>query len=528
MGRASNLIRILLIEDDENDAFLVERRLRHDGLAFELERVDTADAMTAALHRQTWDVVLSDFTMPQFSGLKAFDVLRGMEHDIPFIFVSGTVGEDVAVSAMKLGAADYLLKGDLARLAPAIQREVREREAREAHARVEQELRETLEAKEEQLRQSQKMEAIGRLAGGVAHDFNNMLSVILGYSELAASGLGPGDERFEHLREVRTAGKRAADLTKQLLLFSRHQTIDRQVLDLNALLVNMERLCRRLLGEDVEFVCRTLDSPARIRANSGHLEQVLMNLVVNARDAMPQGGRLTIEISNVELTATSVAGALPIAPGNYVRLGVSDTGIGMDRATRARIFEPFFTTKERGKGTGLGLSTVFGIVQQSEGTIEVLTEPGRGTTFHVYFPRVQAAVCAPAKTVPPPTLRGTETILLVEDEAGVRRVARTILRRYGYSVLEAGSPEEAVSLCEQHPEIRLILSDIVMPKMSGPELSRLLRCRRPGAHVLFMSGYTDDSLARYPLEAGEAFLQKPFTPESLTGKVREALDSPTS
>jgi CheY-like chemotaxis protein len=296
------------------------------------------------------------------------------------------------------------------------------------------------------------------------------------------------------------------------------------VLDLNALVRATEKLCRRLLGEDVEFVCRTVDSPARIRANPGHIEQVLLNLVVNARDAMPQGGRLTIETANVLLTDTSIVRALPIAPGAYVRVSVTDTGVGMDRATRERIFEPFFTTKERGKGTGLGLSTVFGIVQQSAGTIEVLSENGRGTTFNVYFPREDAAVDAPATTLPPPTLRGTETILLVEDDDGVRAIARTILRRNGYSILEAGTPEQAISLCAKHSEIRLIVTDVIMPKMSGPELSRHLRRHRPGARVLFMSGYTDDSLTRYPLEAGEAFLQKPFTPDSLLRKVREVLE----
>ncbi len=480
--------------------------------------------MTTALERQPWDVVLSDFTMPQFSGLKAFDLLRATARDIPFIFVSGTVGEEVAVKAMKRGAADYLLKGDLARLVPVIQREVRERDSRKAQDQVEHQLRESLQAKEDQFRQSQKMDAIGRLAGGVAHDFNNMLSVILGHAELAAAGFPHDDERLGHLREVRNAGNRAADLTKQLLLFSRHQAAEREVLDVNALIAGMEKPCRRLLGENVAFASRAIGAPARIRANSGYVEQVIMNLVVNARDAMPGGGQLTIETTTVSLTDTSTLGALPVAPGSYVRIRVSDTGTGMDRATRERIFEPFFTTKERGKGTGLGLSTVFGIVQQSEGTIEVLSEPGRGTTFVVYFPSVEATVAAATTQASPPTLRGNETVLVVEDEDGVRAVARAILRRYGYTVLEAYLPEEAVSLCEKHPEIRLILSDVVMPNMSGPELARRLHALRPDVRVLFMSGYTDDSLARYPLAPGDAFLQKPFTPASLARKLREVLD----
>jgi two-component system, cell cycle sensor histidine kinase and response regulator CckA len=524
MGDRANRLRILLVEDDENDAALVERRLRRDGLAVELQRVDTAEAMRAALAERPWDVVLSDFTMPQFSGLKAFDLLRETARDIPFIFVSGTVGEEVAVRAMKLGAADFLVKADLARLAPAIEREVRERDARAAQVQVERELRAALEAKEEQLRQSQKMEAVGRLAGGVAHDFNNMLSVILCYAEIASAGLPSDDERLGHLWEIRSAGKRAADLTKQLLLFSRHQDVERRVLDLSPLIGGMEKLCRRLLGEDVEFVHRTLESSARVRVRSGHVEQLVMNLAVNARDAMPTGGRLTIETSNVLLRDTTGLGAIPIAPGAYVRISVSDTGTGMDRATQARIFEPFFTTKERGKGTGLGLSTVFGIVQQSEGTIDVISEPGKGTTFHVYLPRVDAAVDATTKNATSLTLRGNETVLVVEDEDGVRGAVRTILRGYGYQVLEARSPDEAISVCDSHSEIRLVLSDIVMPQMSGPELSRLLRAPRPEMRVLFMSGYTDDALTRYPLAADEAFLQKPFTPESLASKLREVLD----
>jgi two-component system cell cycle sensor histidine kinase/response regulator CckA len=524
MSEASRVIRVLLVEDDEDDALLVEARLRRDGLNIETFRVDSAEAMLAALEAKPWDIVLSDYSIPGFSGLMAFDILRTSALDVPFIFVSGTVGEDAAVKAMRLGAADYLLKGDLGRLAPAILREVRERWKRDEQAALEIQLRETIEAKEEQLRQAQKMEAIGRLAGGVAHDFNNMLSVIICNAELASVESISDQDRLEHLEEIREASKRAAELTKQLLLFSHHQDPERRVLDLNPLVASTQQLCRRLVGADIELVVRAADSAARVRANAGHIEQVLMNLVVNARDAMPHGGRLTLETTNLELKDTTGLGALSIRPGPYVRVSVADTGIGMDEGTQARIFEPFFSTKERGKGTGLGLSTVFGIVQQSQGTIDVQSEPGRGTTFHVYLPRVEAPVEQAMMPTQPPTMQGTETILVVENEDGVRNVARTILRRQGYTVLEASTPEAALALFDRHPEIRLVLSDIVLPRMNGVELARALRGRRAHARILFMSGYTDETRMRYPITEGDALLQKPFTPESLARKVRERLD----
>jgi two-component system, cell cycle sensor histidine kinase and response regulator CckA len=517
-------LRVLLVEDSRDDAALLERTLRRDGLNLVVERVETATEMNDALDHRSWDVVLSDFTMPAFSGMAAFDLLRLKALDIPFIFVSGTVGEEVAVKAMKLGASDYFLKGNLARLAPAIEREVREREGRDARRRAEHELRQS----EEQLRQSQKMEAVGRLAGGVAHDFNNMLSVILSYVDLMASDFAPDDSRLADLAEIRNAGKRAADLTKQLLLFSRQPAIETKVLDLNELLANVRNLLARAAGDDVELVCRFGESPARVQANPGHLEQVLMNLVVNARDAMPGRGRMTIETSEVELTHGRKLGTLAAAPGPYVRIAVSDTGTGMDRETRERIFEPFFTTKVRGKGTGLGLSTVFGIVQQSGGAIEVTSELGRGTTFEVYLPRVNASVDTVASAVPPPTVRGTETILVVEDEDAVRAVVCNILSRQGYETIGARSPEEALVLCREHQGIGMLLSDIVMPHMSGIELSRLVVEGRPAIRVLLMSGYADEGLERYELDSNVAFLQKPITPESLTRRVREVLDRPES
>jgi PAS domain S-box-containing protein len=383
---------------------------------------------------------------------------------------------------------------------------------------------------EEQLRQAQKMEAIGSLAGGVAHDFNNVLSVILSYSELILDDLQGNDPLRGDVEQIQTAGKRAADLTRQLLMFSRQQVIEPKVLDLSALLVGMDKMLRRILGEDIGLVSSPGAALGRVRADPGSIEQVVMNLVVNARDAMPTGGKLTLETSNVELDEGFAREHHAAKPGPYVMLAVSDTGTGMDKATRARIFEPFFTTKEKGKGTGLGLSTVFGIVQQSDGHVWVYSEPGKGTTFKIYLPRVDAAVEEVPARLAVGSLHGSETILLVEDEEQVRAVARGILRKHGYLVLDAGHAGEALLLCEKHPApIHLLLTDVVMPQMSGPELAKRLIALRPDMKVLCMSGYTDDAALRHGvIESGIAYLQKPLTVESLTRRVREVLDSTRS
>jgi CheY-like chemotaxis protein len=362
----------------------------------------------------------------------------------------------------------------------------------------------------------------------VAHDFNNLLTIIGGYSQLLLARLGPEDPSRAHLNEIKQAGDRAGALTRQLLAFSRRQVLAPQVLDLKAVVANVEKMLRRLIGEDIELI--TLAGPAlgRVKADPSQIEQVIMNLAVNARDAMPQGGKLTIEIANVDLDEDFARSHVPTKPGRYVMLALSDTGIGMDAETRARIFEPFFTTKEKGKGTGLGLAMVYGVVKQSGGYIWVDSEPGRGATFKVYLPL--AEVDAEAAELPLVRIgmpQGSETVLVVEDEAAVRWLVRGVLESTGYRVLEARHGFDALMVCHQYKEpIDLVLTDVVMPEMSGRELVERLALLQPDTKVLYMSGYTDDSLVHHGvLETGIAFLQNPFMPQALARKVRDVLDA---
>jgi two-component system, cell cycle sensor histidine kinase and response regulator CckA len=378
---------------------------------------------------------------------------------------------------------------------------------------------------EKQLRQAQKMEAIGQLTGGIAHDFNNLLGVIIGYSDLLEQDSTQSDSLRRKCQQIKKAGQSAASLTRQLLAFSRRQVLEPRVLNLNAVVANLEKMLLRLIGEDIDFSSALDPELGSIKADPGQIEQVIMNLVVNARDAMPEGGRLTIASANVDLDEDYARRHPPTAPGPYVVLTVSDTGCGMDAETQTHIFEPFFTTKEVGKGTGLGLSTVYGVVRQSDGHIWVYSEPGHGTTFRIYFPRVEKArQIEKPDTGSPRSWRGTETVLLVEDQEALREFTRELLVDNGYRVLEAALPDDAVEIARQHNGlIDLLITDVVMPGMNGRVLADRLAATRPQMGVVYMSGYT--SFTHRELLDSEAVVAKPFTRETLLRKVREVLES---
>jgi len=648
-------LRILIVEDLPADAELMERWLREAGIEFASRRVDTREDFSKQLEEFSPELIPSDYSMPRFSGLEALELVKERCPALPLIIVTRSMSEETAVECLKRGAADYLVKENLARLGPAIERTLENKRIREEKERAEEEIRISrevlarerdllsslldnipdriyfkdtesrfvrinkatsdmlglsdpeqavgkkdfdffteeyakyshqgeqelmrsgkaivgLEAKEtwpgrkdtwvsttkvplrgpegdiigligisrditeqkmleEQLRQSQKMEAIGRLAGGVAHDFNNMMTVVNGYSEFLLSKLNKGGAEHKYAEEIMKAGKKASSLTQQLLAFSRKQVLQTRAVNLNALVTDLEKMLKRLIGEDIELQLDLDTKLGSIRADPGQIDQIIMNLAVNARDAMPRGGKIIVETVNVELDDEYCWLHMAAQPGPYVMLAVSDTGTGMDKETRSRIFEPFFSTKEEGQGTGLGLSTVYGIVKQSGGNIWVYTEPGHGTTFKIYFPRIEKAPQAGKREeASGGSFRGSETILLVEDEEMVRDFAYEVLGEMGYTVLEAGSGEEALRICEGHKgPIHLLLTDVVMPKMSGRELAGSCIRRHPGIKVMYMSGHTDNSVVQNGmLEAGMGFVQKPFTPLGLAKKVREVLDAPES
>jgi len=639
-----------MVEDSEDDAFLIRRELTKAGYQLDWKRVDREADFIAALD-DPWDLIISDFHMPEFDGLRAFAVYRESGVDTPFIFVSGALGEDRAVEAMRAGARDYMLKGNLARLNVAVKREIAaaqhraaKREAERAARREQWRLAMAVEASgagvfehgvpngpetyhsprwaeilgytadelpgyerfdewfvaqlepedvdvvlvayedflsgraksfdmemrarhkkghwvdvrvstravergddgrathivgvmldlserrslEAQLRQAQKMEAIGRLAGGVAHDFNNLLTVMYTSGEFVMAALPEGDQAREDMQEVLNAAKKAGALTGQLLAFSRNKPITPRVLNLNAVMSDMDRMLRRMVGEDIEVSTVLAPDLWNVRADPGSFEQVITNLAVNARDAMPNGGKLTIETDNAELDDDyGTVHNASIPAGEYVCIAVSDQGVGMDAATQRRIFEPFFTTKAVGKGTGLGLSTCYGIVKQAGGHIWVYSEVGRGTTFKVYLPRVVDAAVEPTRE-PRQTerLTGTERILVAEDDAGVRQLVTRVLTGLGYSVVATANGAEALAECHKPEQaFDLLLADVVMPEIGGIELAQSAIALRPGLKVLYMSGYTPNSMIhRGDLEPGAHLLQKPFTSELLGRRVREILD----
>ncbi len=634
-------LRVLLVEDRPTDAELIVRQLKRAGFDPSWHRVENEQEFVAALD-PTLDVILADFNMPQFSAPRALDLLKARDLDVPFIVVSGSIGEETAVQVLKSGASDYLLKDRLARLGQAVQRAIDERrlqqakhEAERALNAAEERTRFALEASrvgtweadvttgvarwseiqealhglpagtfggtlaaflecvyhddrlqvaatleratreqtdssllyrtewpdgaihwisgigrtfydeagvalraagialdvtarralEDQYRQAQKMEAIGQLAGGVAHDFNNILTAIEGYSQLVVEKL-PADSPLQpDLREIQRAAERATSLTRQLLAFSRRQMLEPRVLDLRDSITSIAPMLKRLIGEDIDVVVRATGEIGRVKADPGQIEQVLLNLAVNARDAMPKGGTLMLEVHDALLNESFSRRHVTIKPGPYVMLAVSDTGTGMDAATQARIFEPFFTTKEKGKGTGLGLATVYGIVKQSGGHIWLYSEPGRGSTFKVYLPRVDDPVDVPVKPAALGTLRGSETILIVEDEESVRELVQRVLEHFGYSIMTAGTPTEALDIINRETRpIHLLVSDVILPQMSGSTLASKILSTNPGMRVLYMSGYTDDAIVHHGvLNRDTPFLQKPFTPEALARKVREVL-----
>jgi signal transduction histidine kinase len=504
------------LEDNPLDAELTLGELNKAGFDVDARQVETKEAYIAHLE-PSLDVILADYHLPQFDAPSALRLLHKSGFDIPFIIVSGTVGEEAAVAAIKEGADDYLLKDRLKRLESAI-----------TQAMEKQRLRQESRAEEEQLRQAQKMETVGQLASGVAHDFNNFLTVIQGFAELLQIEDQPSHARREQLQEIILAAERAGALTRRLLMFSRKQPVQRRALDLTEVVSGMTRLLQRALGESIPLA---LDSPPKlppVHGDAGMMEQILLNLAVNARDAMPSGGRFAIRLTVETIDAASVRASPQARPGEFVRLEVRDTGCGMPPEVKNRIFEPFFTTKAIGKGTGLGLATVFGIVQQHDGWIEVDSEVNRGTTFRIYFPVSEPASEEPPKQAPTTTQRGgSETILLVEDDSAIRQMAAIVLGRQGYRVVEAGSGVAALEVWRQHAgAIDLVITDMVMPGgLTGAEMAEKLCAEKPSLKVVFSSGYTADMDTNdLRLEEGVNFLQKPYLPEQLVRIARNRLD----
>jgi two-component system, cell cycle sensor histidine kinase and response regulator CckA len=510
-------LRVLFIGETGADA--VSAELREGGYEPVFETVRTKADLQKALN-DNWDIAISDFSVAaDFGCLAALRVIQERAMDVPLIVVSGKIRDRDVLAALKAGASDHLSQGKLMRLNAAVERELRAVRMRGERTRL-----------EEQFRQAQKMEAVGRLAGGVAHDFNNLLTVITGYSDMLLAGRDLKESQRTALEEIRRSAERGGALTHQLLAFSRRQPLEPRMVRLNELILQTEKMLRRLIGEDIDLVTIPAASQDIVEADPGRLEQVIMNVVVNARDAMPNGGKLTIETGVVNLGEMFSAKQFGVTPGPYVTVSVTDTGIGMDEATQSHLFEPFFTTKERGRGTGLGLATAYGIMRQSGGAIGIQSQLGKGTTVRIYLPAVRAKAPTPQEKTAAAhagPLTGVETILLVEDEARVRKLIVDVLTARGYRVLEATRGEEALKLCKTHAgEIDLAVVDVVMPEISGPELIRQIAPLRPGAKVLYISGYTDEAIVHHGIpESGAAFLQKPFLPDALARKVREVLDA---
>jgi len=505
---------MLFIEDSEDDAVLQVRLLRQAGYEVAYARVQSAEELAAALEKP-WDIVISDYLMPHFSGTEALQVVREKGVDIPFIFVSGTIGEDAAVAALKVGAQDYLTKTNLGRLIPSVERELRESEERRQRQRL-----------EEQVHQLRRFEAIGRLAGGVAHDFNNVIGAIMGWAEIGANAAYPGGDLQDKFLKIRAQADRASGLTRQLLAFARRQTLESCNTNLNELARETISLLRNVIGERIEIQLQLEEDLDVIWADPGQVEQVLMNLSLNARDAMPGGGRLVVETKNV-VVSDDYQRLHPYAvPGNYVLLRVADNGIGMDTETLTHIFEPFFTTKETGRGTGLGLATVYGIVKQHKGFVDVDSTPGHGTAFRVYLPLGNGPAEISEKHTVFAMRGGSECILIAEDNDDLRDAAQEILQSLGYRVLTAKDGQEAVCVFEQNSDsIDLVFLDLVLPKLNGSEAYLQMINRKPALPALFTTGYAPElSLVSLAAREKVTVLQKPYGSQYLAQKLREKLD----
>jgi two-component system cell cycle sensor histidine kinase/response regulator CckA len=523
----ADLLSVLVVDDDNQLLRTLRDILRHRGYA----------PLTAASGREGLElagrtspppaVALVDLRLPDMDGTEVVRQLRALSEMTETVILTGHASVDSAVQALRQHSTDYLVKPvSPEHLLNTIERageRVRRRRAEEALRQSEESSRKL----ERELVQAQKMESIGRLAGGIAHDFNNLLTAILGFSEMLLEETSVTSSNRRDLEAIQKAASHGASLTRQLLAFSRRQVMELTVIDLAELVRGLEPILRRLLGEDVETTISCDESVRKVKVDRGQLEQVVMNLSVNARDAMPEGGALAIEVKNVEIDESYVRQRSYAQAGPHVLISVSDTGVGMDPTTRARIFEPFFTTKEIGKGTGLGLSTVYGIIKQSNGHIEVESEPGQGTTFKVYLPAVAETSEQHIELAPSlPAVGGAEAILLVEDDPDLRELLARTLTRHGYQLVEAATGVEALEIIRNmQVSIDLLITDAVLPGLPGPAVAREAEILRPGIRVLFVSGYTDDAMLRLGLlNENQAFLQKPFGSAALLRKVRQQLD----
>ncbi len=519
-------LRALIVEDSEDDTLLLVRALQQGGYEPVFERVETSEAMNRSLEKKKWDIVIADYAMPRFSAPEALDMLKGKQMDIPFIIVSGAIGEEMAVSAMKAGAHDFVMKDNFARLVPAIARELREAKNRK-QKRLAEEEKEKIKV---QLLQAQKMEAIGRLTGGVAHDFNNLLTAIRGYSDMALLQSKPDSSIYKDLTEIQSAAERAMNLTRQLLLFSRRQPMKFVSLDLNKTIENLLGILHRLIGEDIEVHYDLAQGMLSVYADQVSVEQMIVNLVVNAKDAMPNGGKITLRTEKIELNDQVVQTMPEARAGEFVRFSVVDTGVGMDSETQEHIFEPFFSTKEFGKGSGLGLSVVYGIIQEHKGWIRVVSELNRGSTFEIYLPYFPEQPKTEKESIQEISLdkyqgKG-ERILLIEDEDNLRRFAERALNRCGYVAYTAANYKEAMNIFKREKgQFQLVFTDVVLPDITGIKLVEKFLSMNPNIQVLFTSGYADQKSQWQTIkDKGYPFLQKPYTIHNFLIAIRKAIE----